>query len=112
MTAPDMQTDARRRMLRLSMKPSTDRIIGYSVLSRIQGLLSPQQNGSPLSNDNELNESPGDNLTSAGHGKALDSKFLKIRVVTWNMHDSLPKVRDDKWPYGGSSAHYLLTSCE
>ena len=33
-----------------------------------------------------------DHTTSSRRRESLPSKFLKVRIVTWNMHDSLPKV--------------------
>lgn len=67
-----------------------------SVLTRLQGLF-------PNSTNDTITPRPGD-LTQ--HDKAvlptlpppvtraptIDPKFLKVRILTWNMHDSLPKV--------------------
>ena len=33
-----------------------------------------------------------DSTASSQRRESLPQKFLKVRIVTWNMHDSLPKV--------------------
>lgn len=38
-------------------------------------------------------QNPPDSATSSRRRESLPPKFLKVRIVTWNMHDSLPKVR-------------------
>ncbi|KIM39710.1 hypothetical protein M413DRAFT_179987 [Hebeloma cylindrosporum] len=60
-----------------------------SVLTRLQGLLPNSANDTTIPR-------PGD---STQHDKSIlpraptiDPKFLKVRILTWNMHDSLPKV--------------------
>jgi len=67
-----------------------------SVLTRLQGLF-------PNSTNDTTTPHPAD---STQHDKAIsstlsppvtraptiDPKFLKVRILTWNMHDSLPKV--------------------
>lgn len=59
-----------------------------SVLTRLQGLLPNSANDTTIPR-------PGD---STQHDKSIlpraptiDPKFLKVRILTWNMHDSLPK---------------------
>lgn len=35
---------------------------------------------------------PSDSTASSRRRESLPPRFLKVRIVTWNMHDSLPKV--------------------
>jgi hypothetical protein len=35
---------------------------------------------------------PNDSAPSSQRRESLPPRFLKVRIVTWNMHDSLPKV--------------------
>lgn len=93
MSTPAIQTDAKRRTLHVpTVGLELTMVVGYTVLSRIQGLLIPQQDASLSFRDKILDASSQHNYTPAGQGRRLDAKFLKVRVITWNMHDSLPKV--------------------
>lgn len=107
-TPTSIQVDSRRRTvsftlgkLLLTAGCSWGTGEQFSVLSRLQGLfpLSPQQNGITTTSRERVEKS----ALSARPKKSpiIDPKFLKIRIVTWNMHDSLPKVRrtrlENRW---------------
>ncbi|KAF9474672.1 DNase I-like protein [Pholiota conissans] len=71
-----------------------------TVLTRLQGLLSPHPHTTssttmPRPGDSVPHDkcipTPAPTISSAASRRPLDPKLLKIRILTWNMHDSLPK---------------------
>ncbi|KAF8199503.1 inositol polyphosphate phosphatase [Pholiota molesta] len=71
-----------------------------TVFARLQGLLSPHPHppthtamprpGDSVSQNNCIS-TPTPTISATTSRRPLDPKFLKIRLLTWNMHDSLPK---------------------
>ena len=47
----------------------------------------------PSTQNHPASAALNDSATSPRRRESLPPKFLKVRIVTWNMHDSLPKVR-------------------
>ncbi|KAF9267628.1 DNase I-like protein [Marasmius fiardii PR-910] len=61
-----------------------------TVLSRLQGLFPnpPSSSGSPVPSANDLGGHPRPGSSQRVHNLP---KSLKVRILTWNMHDSVPK---------------------
>lgn len=47
----------------------------------------------PSTHSPSVSAIPNDSTPSSQRRESLPPRFLKVRIVTWNMHDSLPKVR-------------------
>ena len=93
MSTPNTQVDSKRRMSLNSMALAiTHYFTGEqsNVLSRFFPLSAKQSNNSP---SQELGVGSGNNVNPKQRSCVVEPKFLKVRIVTWNMHDSLPKVR-------------------
>ncbi|KAE9401461.1 DNase I-like protein [Gymnopus androsaceus JB14] len=60
-----------------------------SVISRLQGLFPTSPN--PLSGGLPSSANDSDSIQRMAQSARLSPKFLKIRILTWNMHDSVPK---------------------
>ncbi|KIK25064.1 hypothetical protein PISMIDRAFT_362999 [Pisolithus microcarpus 441] len=61
---------------------------GQQILSRLQALFPAQQGTVTTTNPSQNPVSfPAARLPSP----RMPSKFIKVRILTWNMHDSLPK---------------------
>lgn len=81
-----VEIDTTRRMLTESY------IQGRStVLARIQGLVGKQ--GAVHDSPNAKPPPRPSGPTTAKQPSQRAAQALKIKIVTWNMHDSLPKVR-------------------
>lgn len=62
----------------------------HSVISRLQGLFPTSPNALPTGGlPSSANDS--DSIMRMAQSARLP-KFLKVRILTWNMHDSVPKV--------------------
>ncbi|KAG7089700.1 hypothetical protein E1B28_011355 [Marasmius oreades] len=63
-----------------------------TVLSRLQGLFpNPPGSGSPISGINDLGTNEKQSRPGRSHRFLNNPKSLKVRILTWNMHDSIPK---------------------
>ncbi|KAI6099831.1 hypothetical protein F5141DRAFT_1143826 [Pisolithus sp. B1] len=61
---------------------------GTQILSRLQALFPAQQGAATTTN---LSQNPVSFPAVRFPSPRKPSKFLKVRILTWNMHDSLPK---------------------
>lgn len=62
-----------------------------SVLTRLQGLFPNSSNDTRPGDSTQQEKTISPQLPSAKSAPTIDPKFLKVRILTWNMHDSLPK---------------------
>ncbi|KAK0480241.1 inositol polyphosphate phosphatase [Armillaria novae-zelandiae] len=60
----------------------------HTVLARLHGLF---PHSAPPSSDSTLHDRHIPQMPPTAKPTALSPKFLKIRILTWNMHDSVPK---------------------
>ena len=75
-----------------------------NVIHRLQALLPSSNSTSHAHSSNDLTVTP---LTRPPKRIPEPRKFLKIRVITWNMHDSLPKVRQPDVAMSSRTLTYL-----